>query len=590
MQSHDIAPAVMYIFLMARAWAMVEACEGACRKKRLGPVELLRNAGVSERDLNYALLQAASLGNEEFLHTLIEAGATNISSASACAGYSGHRHIVDALLPRSRSVVIGAAFVGSLVGLRKDLLGHVIQMADLEGLDRCLLLGAARIWSCKSKKEAEFLGDAIGELAKAGARSFQTAIQVTCGDALIRYWNKHVFEDKIKVLESLITLGSRYLRAEFMGKISLMVCVTLYTKLTKLQEKKRAISYPGRKILQQKSGDCNSSFVPDVQDMMEILLVVCRNGAVYRGLYEHLEVLHSKSTCIMSLLHAANCSYQYGARKCDSVTCKMDWPLRMLRFLLVECNVRKLSFSVTTLAVYQAARSNVLYPVVRCLVEEKCYEAAYVYLDMAVTFCQGEAIQYLINALPRPRDLVCLVNAVRCAASTFRGPPRGPEGVLLALHANFLDDPATTLREAEILAELPKTDPLVKMRLKKEWSRQANEEGVAAGHAQYMTWMLLRRRSDSGFKELPMELQVAIGYLPLYRACCQAPGSLLSQRQRGELTTAVSYLFRGSGKLTDREVLEADKPTLLGHLAVCLPDWCQEVVAVDKAASFCTFS
>ncbi|KAG0562329.1 hypothetical protein KC19_9G137600 [Ceratodon purpureus] len=585
LESHVIAAAVH--FLMARALAMVEACEGACRRRRQEPVQLLRNAGVTERDLNYALLQAASLGNEEFLQTLIEAGATNISSASACAGYSGHRHIVDALLPRARSVVIGAAFVGSLVGLRKDLLDHVVHMADLEGLDRCLLLGAARIWSCKSTKETEFLSGAIGELAKAGARSFQTAVQVTCGDALIRYWNKHVFEDKIKVLENLITLGSRYLAGEFMGKISLMVCVTLYTKVTKLQEKKRVSSYPGRKIWQHKSGDC---FVPDVQDMMEILLVVCRCGAVYRGLTDRPEVLHSKSKCIMSLLHAANCSYQFGEGKCDSVTCKVDWPLRMLKFLLVECGVRRLSFSVTTLAVYQAARSNVLRPVVQCLVEEKCFEAAYVYLDMAVTFCQGDAIEYLLNALPRPRDVVCMVNAVRCAASTFRGPPRGPQGVLLALHANFLDDPVTTLREAEVLAGLPKTDPIVKMRLKQEWSQQAFEEGVAAGHAHYMTWMLLRKNSDSGFKELPTELQVAIAYLPLYKACCQAPGSLLSQRQRGELTTAVSHLFRGSGKLTDAQVFQADKPTLLGFLAVCLPDWCQEVVAVDStASSFCTF-
>ena len=579
---------------MARAWAMVEAYEANFRRYRQRPVplELLKTTGVTEKDLNYALLQAASLGNEGFLQTLIEAGATNISSASACAGYSGHRHIVDALLPRARSVVIGAAFVGSLVGLRKDLLDHVVQMADLEGLDRCLLLGAARIWSCKTTKETEFLSDAIGELAKAGARSFQTAVQVTCGDALIRYWNKYVFEDKIKVLQNLITLGSRYLTADFMGKISLMVCVTLYTKLTKSQEKKRATSYPGRKILQHKSGDCNSSFVPDVQDMMEILLVVCRYGAVYRGASDHPEVLHSKSACIVSLLHAANCSYHSGEGKCDTVTCKADWPLRMMKFLLVECGVRRLSFSVTTLAVYQAARSNVLRPVVQCFVEERCYEASYVYLDMAVTFCQGEAIQYLLHALPWPRDLVCLVNAVRCAASTFRGPPRGPQGVLMTLHANFLDDPASTLREAEILAGLPKTDPVVRMRLKQEWSQEAFEEGVAAGHAHYMTWMLLRRRSESGFKELPTELQVAIAYLPLYKACCRAPGSLLSQRQRGELTTAVSHLFRGSGKLTDAQVLQADKSTLLGYLAVCLPDWCQEV-AVDQihqntAAAFST--
>lgn len=568
-------------FLMARAWDMDDTCEGACGRIHPEP--------VSERDLNYALLQAASLGNEDILHTLIEAGATNISSASACAGYSGHRHIVDALLPRARPVVIGAAFVGSLVGLRKDLLDHVIKVADLEGLDRCLLLGAARIWSCKTTEETDFLSNAISEVAKAGARSFPTAVQATCGDALIRYWNKYVFEEKIKILESLITLGSRYLTPEFMGKISLMVCVTLYTKLVKPEDTRRT-AHSGRKFRHHKNGDCNSTFVPDAQDMMEILLVVCRNGAVYRGLSDRPEMLHAKSACKTSLLHEANCSYHFGEGKCDLGACRIDWPLRMLKFLLVECEVGKLSFSVTTLAVYQAARSNVLYPVVQCLVEEKCYEAAYVYLDMAVTFCQAEAIQYLLNALPRPRDLLYLVTAVRCAASTFRGPPRGPQGVLLALHANFLDDPATTLREAEILSELPKTDHLVKRRLIEEWSPQAFNEGVKAGDAHYMTWMLLRRRSDSGFKELPVELQVAIAYLPLYRACSQAPGTLLSQRQRGELTTAVLHLYRGSGKLADAKVLEADKPTLLGFLAVCLPDWCQEVVQVDDATSFCTFS
>jgi hypothetical protein len=192
--------------------------------------------------------------------------------------------------------------------------------------------------------------------------------------------------------------------------------------------------------------------------------------------------------------------------------------------------------------------------------------------------------------MPRPRDPASMVTAVRSAASNTRGPPRGPQGVLLLMHCNFLDDSAATLAEAEILAGLPKTDETVKTRLREEWSQQAFEDGVATGHAHFLTWMLLRKQSQSGFKELPTELQVAIGYLPLYRACRQTPGSLLSQRQRGELTTAVRYLYRGSGKVTETQVLYADKCTLLGLLAVCLPDWCQEVAACDDTVSLQTFS
>lgn len=572
---------------MARVWAMVEACEASNKRRGQGLLEVLQEGRFSERELNYALLQAASVGQDDCLDTLIEAGATNISSASACAGYSGHSHIVDALHPRAPPIVTGGAFVGSLVGLRKELLIHVVQMSDLEGLDRCLLLGAARIWSCKTSREADFLCEAIEELAKAGARSFQTAIQVSCGDALIRYWNKYVFKDKIRILERIVALGARYLTAEFMSKAALMVCVTFFTKLIRLEERKRTPSHLGRKILHSCKGGDLRSFVPDIQDMISIISVLCKSGTLCSLSSDHVELIHAKTQDVMSSLQNATCSKQHGERLCE---CRVDWPLRMMRFLLVECEMRELSLTVTTLPVYQAARLNVLYPVVQCLLDEKCYEASYVYLDMAITFCQLEALWYLLSAMPRPRDPASMVTAVRSAASNTRGPPRGPQGVLLLMHCNFLDDSAATLAEAEILAGLPKTDETVKTRLREEWSQQAFEDGVAAGHAHFLTWMLLRKQSQSGFKELPTELQVAIGYLPLYRACRQTPGSLLSQRQRGELTTAVRYLYRGSGKVTETQVLYADKCTLLGLLAVCLPDWCQEVAACDDTVSLRTFS
>lgn len=85
---------------------------------------------------------------------------------------------------------------------------------------------------------------------------------------------------------------------------------------------------------------------------MEIFLVVCRNGVVYRGFFDCFEMLYVKFVCKMFLLYEVNCLYYFGEGKCDLGVCRIDWFLRMLKFFLVECEVGKLSFFVIIFVVY----------------------------------------------------------------------------------------------------------------------------------------------------------------------------------------------------------------------------------------------
>ncbi|KAG0568300.1 hypothetical protein KC19_6G010700 [Ceratodon purpureus] len=521
--------------------------------------------GSSLDDLNTALIQAANEGNHLILNLLIDAGATNLVGAMTCAGWSGHIHVVDALIKRTRPVAFGAAFVGALVGLQKDMIDYVVHVADKDGLDKCLLMGAARIWSCSTLEEVTFLLYAIQSLVDAGAKSFQRAMQVSCGDAVIEYWNGDIFMDKAKILQRLVVLGSSHLTPDFFGRILLMICVTFLCKLLKCQEKVcRGSAGSAKRYC--KSGE-NLRCATVVQDMINVLSVVCKNGAADLISSRLLDIADGSLDDVRRLLNISDSSFE---------TCSTEWPLKMLKFLLIDCGIKDLSVTVTTLPAFQAARLNVLLPVVKCFLELQCFEAAYVYLDMSITFCQMEAIRYLLSVIPQPVDTTSLVQAVRAAASNTRGPPRGPQGVLCALHSNFLFNEGLTMAEAAVLAELPETDQSVRMSLRSEWSQQAFEAGVQAGQRHFLNWMLVKKRTSSPLRigELPLELQVAIGYLPLYKDCSFTPGSLLSQRQRGELVAALRQLYQGSRKLTESVLLNADKRMLLCLLAARLPAWC----------------
>ncbi|CAM6066642.1 unnamed protein product [Sphagnum tenellum] len=606
---------------------------------------------TSEEELNCALLRAASKGRDRLLNVLIDAGATNLVGAMTCAGWSGHIHVVDALVKRAESVAFGAAFVGALVGLRKEMLDHVVQIADAEGLDRCLLMGAARIWSCTSEEEVNFLLYALESVATAGARNFQRALQISCCDAVIEYWNGSLFESKAKVLQRLIMLGSSRMTAEYFGRILLTICVTFLCKLLRNCSRRSLSSTSSNpsssssssstttttttdlfhwssssssEIQQQTSSDLRltlpslkksqPSFPEEiVQDMLKILSVVCKSGAAELIGPRLMDLATSSSDDIESLLQLSPCHHHHqqqqdcskkkkqaaggsssygscgGAGICASCSCQ--WPLKMMKYLLVECGIRHLSSTVIVLSIFQAARLNVLLPVVQCFLEHgDCVHASSAYLDMAVTFGQTAAIRYLLGVTPRVLTKAEITQVVRDAASNTRGPPRGPEGVLFVLHSNFLDDVEATLAEATALAELPETDFAVKKRLKEEWSQQAFEAGMRAGQLHLLNWVRIKERGRSCLRvgELPVEIQLAIVYLPLYKSCCRAPGCLLSQRQRGELVAAVSQLQhhgrgnKSSAVVSEASLLAADKVTLLRFLEDRMPDWCREADRVQS--------
>jgi hypothetical protein len=573
-------------------------------------LEALLNQGaglICEEDLNAALLQAASEGHQRIVHVLIDAGATNLVDAMTCAGWSGHVNIVDTLILRTHGAAVDAAFVGALVGLRKEMVEHIVHVADVKGLEKCLLMGVARIWSCKTVQEAEFLLNAIEILVGAGARNFQTAMQVSCGDATIEYWNRHVFDSKAKILERIVVLGSRHLTPDFVGRILLMICVTFLCKLMRFQERNvkslqeavhmQATQLPVNSIQMVKAGYMDvtrEDMETTIEDMLKLLSIVCRSGGVELVSTQLLALADFKFEDVRSLLHISRCFHDHHGDNHlshDCAKCRLEWPLKMMKFLLVDCGIKELSATVTVLPIFQAARLNVLLPVVQCFLEQNCFDASFIYLDMAIVFCQGEAIEYLLHAIPKPMDIISMVETVRCAASNIRGKPRGPEGLLFALHSNFLNDPIATLAEAAILAELQDTDHSVKSQLRKQWSQQAFEVGTEVGHRHFLNWMLVRKRSCSSFRlgELPHELQVAVGYLSLYRDCSRTPGSLLSQRQQGELVSAICHLYQGSNQVTEAELLTANKVLLLRLLAACLPDWCQQVTGSDDASTLSAF-
>lgn len=482
------------------------------------------------------------------------------------AGLSGRIHIVDAFIKRSRPPAIDAIFVGALAGLQKDIIDYVIGVADRDGLDKCLLMSAARIWSCRTLEEVRFLADAIQSLADAGAESFQQALQVSCGDAVIEHWNGDIFVEKSKILQRLLVLGTNYMTPDFFGRILLMICVTFLYKLFKYKEKVRQGSL-GLTKLHCKSGK-NLCCATIVQDMFKVLSVVCKHGAADVISSRLLDIADRSLEDIGRLLHISNVSIEASSA---------EWPLKAIKFLLIDCGIKDLSVTVTALAAFQAARLNVLLSVVQCFLKLQCFEAVYVYLNLSITFCRMDAIQYLLSVIHQSSDTRSLIHVVRQAASDTGGPPLGPQGVLCALHSNFLMNKDFTMNEAVTLAKLPETDPSVKTALRTEWSQEAFEAGKQAGERHFFSVMLVRKHAKSPLRvgELPLDLQVAIGYLPLYKDCSNTPGSLLSLRQRGELLAALRQLYQGSRNPTYSEsaFLNADKQTLLSRLAARLPAW-----------------
>ncbi|XP_057957057.1 ankyrin repeat protein SKIP35-like [Malania oleifera] len=143
------------------------------------------------------------------------------------------------------------------------------------------------------------------------------------------------------------------------------------------------------------------------------------------------------------------------------------------------------------------------------------------------------------------------------------------DGVAFLLHSDFLGDPAATYAVADSIAksEDEAVAPELRTFLRKDWSEAAFLDGLRQGEEHYVNMLRIFKWGGSPIclSDLPAPLRVAIAYLPLYRECAKAAGSLLSQRARGQLVEAARRL----GNRAFEEVSQGRE--LLGVLEHHLP-------------------
>ncbi len=150
------------------------------------------------------------------------------------------------------------------------------------------------------------------------------------------------------------------------------------------------------------------------------------------------------------------------------------------------------------------------------------------------------------------------------------------QGIAFLLQANFLNNTEATYRIADTTAKSNDEAISLELRafLRNEWSEEAFRKGRALGEAHYLNIMRVLKRSSSPLhlQELPLQLQLAIAYLPLYRECMAATGLVLSQLLRGQLVEAAVRLNPASLQPQNLQILlKLSKHELLLILASRLP-------------------
>jgi hypothetical protein len=569
-----------YGTFMGHQSAVVEAAAQGARRE---VSRLLESGNIPIQDLNYAIFQAAKRGHKYILQTLIDAGGTDLDAAMEAAGWSGHMHIVDELM-LSGHVHIGRAFLGAMLACRENMIDHLISIADTDGLESGLRVGASLIWS-RMPDEVDFLSHVIDQLVKAGAKTFEDALLSSCNGTAILHLNGHSILQKSKIFDRLV-LESSNLTKDFYNSLLLQACVCFLYRMTILEAGDAALldhcdvsvfvceSVPFLPKVKRMQHILESGTA--TQDMLKIFSVLFRNGIglISPQLHAFVDVPIEKVRALLQIQDPSQGEPQAtGASSRLRIESRAEWPLKMMKYLLTQCSVN--SECAIEQAVASSTHLGVMLPVLELLVGCDCLAITdpYVVLAFATAFRQTAAIRYLLDIIPKPVNVRPMMEAFKTAASENIG----PEGVLFLLHLNFLDDAKATLRAASMVAELEDTTPDLKLWLREEWSKEAYNEGVQTGSSHYLNLMRVIKLGQGRLcvRELPAQLQAAIGYLPLYKDCCKTPGTLLSQRQKGELVEALRHLYRGSRKVSEAEILRADKAKLLFLLGACLPEWSQ---------------
>ncbi|KAJ8770622.1 hypothetical protein K2173_021269 [Erythroxylum novogranatense] len=159
--------------------------------------------------------------------------------------------------------------------------------------------------------------------------------------------------------------------------------------------------------------------------------------------------------------------------------------------------------------------------------------------------CQ-EVAAYLLPQVPHHVLAALSIEILKAAGERSGG---SFEGVAFLLHSNFLGDPAATYAVADSIARSNDGTiaPELKAFLQEHWSEAAFLDGLKQGQVHYINLMRILNWGGSAIclRDLPGPLRVAIAYLPLYRECVAAGGTLFSQKLRGQLVEAVGRFGGG---------------------------------------------
>lgn len=167
-------------------------------------------------------------------------------------------------------------------------------------------------------------------------------------------------------------------------------------------------------------------------------------------------------------------------------------------------------------------------------------------LTAATSSSQIEVSAYLLPNVPHHVLAALSVEILKAAGERSGG---SLSGVAFLLQSDFLSDPSATYAVADSIArsEDEAVTPDLKSFLRENWSEVAFLEGYREAQEHYLNVVRIVKWGESPIclRDLPGSLRVAIAYLPLYRECVRASGSLLSQRLRGQLVEAATRLGGG---------------------------------------------
>ena len=184
-------------------------------------------------------------------------------------------------------------------------------------------------------------------------------------------------------------------------------------------------------------------------------------------------------------------------------------------------------------------------------------------LTAATSSSQIAVAAYLLPLVPQHVLAPLSIEIIKAAGERTTG---SLHGVDFLLRSDFLNDPAATYAVADSIAK--SADEAVDARLRsfmnEHWSEAAFSAGFEYAQQHFVNFMRIIERGESPIclRDLPVELVIAMAYLPLYKECINSSGRLLPQRLRGQLVEAASRL---EGRQMDRGSQSRELLAVLEH-------------------------